>query len=90
MTLSTEQQLQALLDKQAIHDLIHAYCNAADRRDLDKMRALYHEDAIDDHGGHRPAGPELRGHPMPHLDRGAQPLRAVVDVDAQPALAKRP
>lgn len=51
MTLATEQQLQALLDKQAIHDLIHAYCNAADRRDLDKMRALYHEDAIDDHGG---------------------------------------
>ncbi|MBA55670.1 MAG: hypothetical protein CMK89_14540 [Pseudomonadales bacterium] len=51
MTPTTEQQLHTLLDKQAIHELIHAYCNAADRRDLDKMRALYHEDAIDDHGG---------------------------------------
>ncbi|HET8707572.1 MAG TPA: nuclear transport factor 2 family protein, partial [Pseudomonadales bacterium] len=44
-------QLQALLDKQAITELVHAYCSAADRRDYDKLRALYHEDAIDDHGG---------------------------------------
>ena len=43
--------VQALLDKQAIHELIHTYCNAADRKDVDKMRSLYHEDAIDDHGG---------------------------------------
>lgn len=44
-------QLQMLLDKQAINELVHAYCNAADRRDYDKMRALYHEDATDNHGG---------------------------------------
>jgi hypothetical protein len=45
-----EQQLDELLDKQAIHELVHAYCNAADRHDHEKMRALYHEDAIDEHG----------------------------------------
>ncbi|MCB1705116.1 MAG: nuclear transport factor 2 family protein [Halioglobus sp.] len=45
-----DARLQALLDKQAITDLVHAYCNAADRHDHDKMRALYHEDATDDHG----------------------------------------
>ena len=45
------QALRDLLDKQAIQELIHSYCNAADRRDYDKMRALYHEDAKDDHGG---------------------------------------
>lgn len=45
-----DPQLQALLDKQAITELIHRYCNAADRHDHDKMRELYHEDAIDDHG----------------------------------------
>jgi ketosteroid isomerase-like protein len=43
--------LQALLDKQAISDLVHAFCAAADRRDNETMRSLYHEDAIDDHGG---------------------------------------
>jgi len=45
-----EQRLDELLDKQAIHELVHAYCNAADRHDHHKMRALYHEDAIDEHG----------------------------------------
>ena len=45
-----EQQLDELLDKQAIYELIMAYCNAADRHDHVKMRTLYHEDAIDDHG----------------------------------------
>ena len=47
-----EQQLDELLDKQAIYELIMAYCNAADRHDHVKMRTLYHEDAIDDHGQH--------------------------------------
>ena len=45
-----EQQLDEQLDKQAIYELIMAYCNAADRHDHVKMRTLYHEDAIDDHG----------------------------------------
>ncbi|MDB5973672.1 MAG: nuclear transport factor 2 family protein, partial [Nevskia sp.] len=53
---SMEKQLQELLDKQALYELICAYCNAADRHDHDKMRALYHEDAIDDHG-HYSKGP---------------------------------
>lgn len=51
MTADMMAQLQQLLDKQAIVDLVHAYCNAADRRDYDKMRALYHPDATDNHGG---------------------------------------
>ena len=45
-----DKRLQQLLDKQDITDLIHAYCNAADRHDHKKLRALYHEDATDDHG----------------------------------------
>jgi ketosteroid isomerase-like protein len=42
--------LQDLIDREAIRTLIYAYCNAADRHDHVKMRSLYHEDAIDDHG----------------------------------------
>ena len=45
-----DPRLEALLDKQAIYELIYAYCNAADRHDNEKMRSLYHEDAIDEHG----------------------------------------
>jgi hypothetical protein len=53
-----EQQIDELLDKQAIYELICAYCNAADRHDHAKMRSLYHEDAIDEHG-HFAKGPAM-------------------------------
>lgn len=57
MTVSNlEKRLQDLLDKQELYELVCAYCNAADRHDHDKMRALYHEDAIDEHG-HFAKGP---------------------------------
>jgi len=46
-----DARLQALIDKQEITDLVYAYCNASDRHDHQKLRALYHPDATDDHGG---------------------------------------
>lgn len=58
-----ETALQQLLDKQAITELVHAYCNAADRQDHDKLRLLYHADAIDDHGGF------FKGLAMEFIDR---------------------
>ena len=45
-----DTRLQELLDKAEITELVHRYCNAADRHDHALMRTLYHEDAIDDHG----------------------------------------
>lgn len=51
MTEELQWEIEALLAKQAITEVIHGYCNAADRRDYEKMRSYYHEDAIDDHGG---------------------------------------
>lgn len=45
-----QHKLQQLIDRQDISDLVHSYCNAADRQDHDKMRQLYHSDATDDHG----------------------------------------
>ena len=50
MTSTLDPRLQALLDKQEIYELVCAYCNAADRHDHAKMRSLYHDDAIDEHG----------------------------------------
>ena len=40
-------ELQELIDKQAIRDLLAAYFTAADRHDNVKMAALYHDDATD-------------------------------------------
>ena len=45
-----DTRLQSLLDKQEITELVHAFARAADRRDHDALRDLYHPDATDDHG----------------------------------------
>ena len=50
MNGSLETAVLELLDKQAIYELINAYFNASDRRDYAKMKGLYHDDAIDEHG----------------------------------------
>ena len=44
------EALQALIDKQALHELVLTYCRACDRRDFVLLRSLYHDDAVDDHG----------------------------------------
>lgn len=44
--------LQSLLDKELIRDLVLSYSRAVDRQDFAFLRTLYTEDAIeDDHGG---------------------------------------
>lgn len=42
--------LQEMLDEYALRKLVHAYCRAVDRGDLDTLRGLYHPDATDRHG----------------------------------------
>lgn len=46
-----DPEIQALLDKQAIHDVLVSYCRGADRADVALIAAAYHPDAIEDHGG---------------------------------------
>jgi len=41
--------VQALIDRQAILDCIHAYARGVDRCDRDLLNSVYHEDAWDDH-----------------------------------------
>lgn len=43
-------QVQALVDRQAIHDCLTAYCRGADRADKALLLSAYHADAQDDHG----------------------------------------
>ena len=46
----TEQQLQEVLDKQALHDNLMRYCRGVDRMDLELMKSTYWPDSTDDHG----------------------------------------
>jgi hypothetical protein len=43
--------VQALLDKQAIMELVFSYSRGVDRKDFALLRTLYTDDGIDDHGG---------------------------------------
>lgn len=44
-------ELRALLDKQAITEVLLSYSRAVDRGDEALLRACYHPDAVEDHGG---------------------------------------
>jgi len=45
-----EKELQKLLDKQAITELIHRYAHAVDRGDAEMLRSILHPDAVCDLG----------------------------------------
>jgi hypothetical protein len=45
-----DAQIDELLDKQALYELVVRYCRAVDRADVELMRSCYHPDAIDEHG----------------------------------------
>jgi hypothetical protein len=48
--MARDPELQALLDKQAIHEVVLRYCRGIDRLDRDMVRDCYWPDAIDEHG----------------------------------------
>lgn len=45
-----ESQLTELRDREAIREVIHRYCQAVDRCDLELLKGCYHADGYDDHG----------------------------------------
>jgi hypothetical protein len=49
----SQAELRALLDKQAIQEVLARYVRAIDRRDETLLRSVFHADAVDHHVGHR-------------------------------------
>jgi hypothetical protein len=45
-----DAETQALLDKQAIHEVLMRYCRGVDRLDEALIRSCYHQGAWDEHG----------------------------------------
>lgn len=45
-----------MFDEFQLRKLVHAYCRAVDRGDIDTLRNLYHDDAEDDHGSFSTGG----------------------------------
>ncbi len=48
--MANEAEIQALVDKQAIRDLIYTYCRAVDRLDVPLGHSIWHEDGYADYG----------------------------------------
>lgn len=45
-----ESEVQELRDRESIREIIHRYCQAVDRCDLEMLKSCYWEDGYDDHG----------------------------------------
>lgn len=50
--------VQYLLDRKAIEDLIHSHARGHDRFDVELLNAAYHRDGVDEHGVAVNAGPD--------------------------------
>jgi hypothetical protein len=48
---TSDALLQEMIDEFALRKLVNAYCRAVDRGDTELLRGLYHQDAVDAHGG---------------------------------------
>ncbi len=44
------RDVDLLMDRRAIEDVVHSHARGHDRFDVDLMRAAYHSDGIDEHG----------------------------------------
>ena len=64
-----DSQLQAVIDKQAIQDVLVRYCRGVDRCDLEILRSAYWEDATDDHGSFSGNAWEFCDYLIPALKR---------------------
>ena len=59
MDTHVNDQIQALLDKQSIYEVLVRYCRGVDRCDEDLIRSAFHHDSYDDHGYWKGPGRDL-------------------------------
>lgn len=50
MSKVSEEEIRELLDRQKCYDVLTRYCRALDRADVELMKTVYWDDAVDDHG----------------------------------------
>jgi SnoaL-like domain len=50
MPVDWDARIQLMWDRQEIERLLFTYCRGVDRQDLEVLKSVYHEDAIDEHG----------------------------------------
>ena len=72
-------RLERLSDKEAIRDVIHRYCRAVDRCDLELHKSCYWPDSIDDHGFFGGNGIEFCEYVVPVLKEVHSSIHAITN-----------
>jgi len=88
MNSEIERQLQVLLDKDEIRDVLMRYSRGVDRGEADLIGSCYHPDAVDDHGGIEVAGTETGrlfsgGRPLSSTGQTGQHFMGNISIDVQ-------
>jgi ketosteroid isomerase-like protein len=76
---SLETQLQELMDREAIREVIHRYCQAVDRCDLAMLKSCYHPDGFDDHGFFAGNAHEFAEYVIPVLEQIDSSVHAITN-----------
>ncbi|MEM7285756.1 MAG: nuclear transport factor 2 family protein [Actinomycetota bacterium] len=79
----TPAELDELLDRQAIADVLARYCRTLDEYDLDAMAATFTEDAVTDYGEGRGGRVEGRGAIRARIAAGQAEFRRTAHVLGQ-------
>lgn len=63
------EQLQRVLDRATIREVVERYCRGIDRLDADLVNAVYWPEATDDHGIYRGPGKDFAAFVIPFLQK---------------------
>ena len=74
-----ETELQELKDREAIREVIHRYCQAVDRCDLEMLKGCYHADGYDDHGFFAGNAHEFSEYVIPCLEQVDSSMHAITN-----------
>ena len=76
---SLENKLGELMDREAIREVIHRYCQAVDRCDLAMLKSCYHPDGFDDHGFFAGNAHEFAEYVIPVLEQIDSSVHAITN-----------
>ena len=74
-----ELEIAELNDREAIREVIHRYCQAVDRCDLEMLKSCYHEDGYDDHGFFAGNAHEFAEYVIPCLEQVDSSMHSITN-----------
>ena len=74
-----EAELRELRDRESIREVIHRYCQAVDRCDLEMLKSCYHEDGYDDHGFFAGNAHEFAEYVIPCLEQVDSSMHSITN-----------